>query len=213
MGRRSKHFTLAERQAAAKHLQHVRRQTPQYVLSFYICTQLKLYRYKELSKGYRHNAYWKAHGRQGSTPSSLPPALLKQALQALPINAPLFSEASKDADRLDETGLEVWDTGPPYATPSDVLSETEGEIKHTERLVEVMHGRYVRMAREVWADRQSKPNYDFQLALAHAVEEWEIGRIFVEEDTNGHREHAMAKVWLQWLAREAYSIDRHIKTL
>lgn len=163
-------------------------------------------------KGYRHNAYWRARGRQGSTPSSLPPALLEHALLKLPINAPLFGEASKGADRLDETGLEMWDIGPPYATP-DALSDTEGEIRYTERLVEVMHGRHVRMAREVWADRQSDRNYNFQLALAHAVEEWEAGYIFVDKymEADSHRERVMANLWLQWLARDAYSLYEHIK--
>jgi hypothetical protein len=42
--------------------------------------------------------------------------------------------------------------------------------------------------------------------LDDTIMQWEIGKLFVAHYEDGHREHAMAKLWLQWVAQEAMSI-------
>ncbi|KAF8224140.1 hypothetical protein L208DRAFT_1205712, partial [Tricholoma matsutake] len=75
----------------------------------------------------------------------IPEALISVALQQLPTELALFRNAAKSADLLDETGLDDWDTGPPYITgpPSD----TSGEQAFTQCLIEVMHGHHLQMQR------------------------------------------------------------------
>ena len=42
--------------------------------------------------------------------------------------------------------------------------------------------------------------------LDDAIMQWEKVKLFVAHYEDGHREHAMAKLWLQWVAQEAMSI-------
>ena len=42
--------------------------------------------------------------------------------------------------------------------------------------------------------------------LDHTIMQWETGKVFVDHYEDGHRECAMAKLWLQWVAQEAISI-------
>ena len=42
--------------------------------------------------------------------------------------------------------------------------------------------------------------------LDDAIMQWETGKLFVAHYEDGHQEHAMAKLWLQWLAQGAVSI-------
>lgn len=175
--------------------------------------------HKERSKNYRQAAYRKAHGRQGSTPSTrgtsriytLPLALLAQAQMELPAEATLFQEAAKGADKLDESGLDEWDAGPPYAT--GMKTDTLVEMRFTLRLVEVMHGRRTRMARERWARWLEIPDFDFEQSFYNAVQNWEEANTFVESYLDGHRERVMAGLWLQWLAREAHSLYTHLNQI
>jgi hypothetical protein len=102
-------------------------------------------------------AYKHRHGRQGTDttkilltrPSAqevLDPALVTLALMPLP-DTYLFHEALCGEDALDESELGVWDAKPPYplsSTPEDSTAERE----FTRRLVEVMHGRRLRMQEE-----------------------------------------------------------------
>lgn len=88
---------------------------------------------KVLISKQRYNAYWRMHGRQGSSQQNqtrLPRDLIALALQELPIYSKFFRDASNSADLLDETGMDEWDGGPPYVTgpPSD----TTREVLYTE---------------------------------------------------------------------------------
>lgn len=42
--------------------------------------------------------------------------------------------------------------------------------------------------------------------LDDAIMQWETGKLFVAHYEDGHQEHTMAKLWLQWVAQEAMSI-------
>jgi hypothetical protein len=129
-------------------------------------------------------------------------------LEPLPEASALFREASESAENLDETGLEIWDTGPPY--PLGPSSDSQKEKDFTERLVEVMHGRRLRIQREQCAQRPTAGIEVLMEDLEHTVTEWDLGRRFMEVYDDGHRELAMARLWRQWLAREAYRINAMI---
>jgi len=51
----------------------------------------------------------------------MPSELIAEASQELPHNSPLFKDAAKSANLLDETSLDTWDSGPSYpmGPPSD----------------------------------------------------------------------------------------------
>jgi hypothetical protein len=109
---------------------------------------------------------------------------------------------------LDETGMDDWDGGPPYVTgpPSD----TPREVQFTERMKEVVHGRHVRLQKDVEVVWQQQSISDLKVLLHGAIGEWEVGRRFLTEYEDGHRERAMAEVWLQWVARRAYDLHLEI---
>lgn len=162
---------------------------------------------KALAKAQRYKAYHTAHGRQGSsTPRQLPRPLLIDATKPLPEDSYLFRQAMQGTQLLDETGLDVWDTGPPF--PTGPPSGTPRELTHTKRLVEVMHGRRARMQRE----REAKETGVSQQALKErgdaALEAWHIANTFMEHYNDGHRELTMARLWVQWLAREVFEYHR-----
>ncbi|KAF9469488.1 hypothetical protein BDZ94DRAFT_1242505 [Collybia nuda] len=103
---------------------------------------------------------------------------------------------------LDETGLDMWDTGPPY--PTGPPSSTPQELVHTKRLAEVMHGRWVRMQREREAAEAGISRQVLRERSEMALEAWHVATAFMELYDDGHRELTMAQLWLQWLARETY---------
>lgn len=169
----------------------------------------------------RFNAYWRQHGRQGTSsdqhaplpvaPSPpytasplllLPPALLAEATLPLPETSFLFREAARSADALDETGLDSWDDGPPYALGPP--SNSTSEMHHTQCLEQVMHGRFTRMRREGQNRQEQLSREQLEEELESAVRCWDEGRAFIEQYEDGHRELAMARLWRQWLARDAH---------
>jgi hypothetical protein len=201
MGRRAKSFTLAEKQTVAKAKQYERRQGERYVIfpfpgvrNYY---QHLIFSAKELLYIQRYNAYWKAHGRQGTSGKGghtqrrrlshyphIPEALVSAALQPLPTDSALFKDAARSADLLDETGLDKWDTGPPYATGTP--SDTPGERAFTQRLIEVMHGRRLRMQKE---EEQSWCNVSYEVLIERmgvGITVWGVGRVFVAQYQDGH---------------------------
>jgi hypothetical protein len=109
---------------------------------------------------------------------------------------------------LDETGLDDWDSGPPYVTGPP--SNTPHEVRFTERLKEVVHGWRVRLQKEEEVVWQQHTVSDLTVLLSAAVDEWETGRQFLMEYEDGHREREMAEVWLQWVARQAYDLYSEI---
>lgn len=109
---------------------------------------------------------------------------------------------------LDETGLDDWDGGPPYA--SGPPSDTPRELQFTERLKEVVHGRRVRLQRDEEVVWQQLTMSDLKVLFNAAIDEWEVGHRFLAVYTDGHRERVMAEVWLQWVARRAYDLHSEI---
>lgn len=109
---------------------------------------------------------------------------------------------------LDETGLDDWDGGPPYATGQP--SDTPHEVQFTERMKEVVHGRRVRLQKEEEVVLQQLSISDLTVLLSVAIDEWEVGHQFLTKYKDGHRELAMAEVWLQWAARRAYDLHSEI---
>ena len=110
---------------------------------------------KELLYAQQYNACWKAHGCLATSSKAnhtspqlpvIPEALISAALQQLPTQSALFRDAAKSADLLDETGLDDWDTGPPYVTGQPL--DTSGEQAFTQHLIEVMHGCHLQMQRD-----------------------------------------------------------------
>lgn len=109
---------------------------------------------------------------------------------------------------LDETGLGDWDDGPPYV--SGPPSDTPREVQFTERMTEVVHGRHIRLQKNEEVVWQSLTILDLTMLLSAAIDEWEVGRRFLAEYNDGHRECVMAAVWLQWVARRAYNLHLEI---
>jgi len=104
--------------------------------------------------------------------------------------------------------LDDWDSGPPYVTGPQ--SGAPREVQFTERLKEVVHGRHVRLQKEKEVVWQQLTLSELTALLYAAIDEWEVGHRFLTEYEDGHRERAMAGVWLQWVARRAYNIHSEI---
>ncbi|OAX32296.1 hypothetical protein K503DRAFT_670867, partial [Rhizopogon vinicolor AM-OR11-026] len=67
------------------------------------------------------------------------------ATQPLP-NSYLFHQSLTDSDLVDESDLSQWDNPPPYHSPP--LKDTPDEVRFTQNLLDVVHGRRLRLERE-----------------------------------------------------------------
>ncbi|KAH7918048.1 hypothetical protein BV22DRAFT_967080, partial [Leucogyrophana mollusca] len=76
---------------------------------------------------------------------SLPTTLLTWARIPLP-DTRLFHETCQSAEAVDESDLPQWDFDPPYHSPEP--PDTAAEVRFTENLIDVMHGRRCRQERE-----------------------------------------------------------------
>ncbi|KII90982.1 hypothetical protein PLICRDRAFT_28849 [Plicaturopsis crispa FD-325 SS-3] len=148
----------------------------------------------------------------------LPNSLVEMALRPLPESAPLFVEALSSPDALDEGGLEQWDDDPPYLSPPP--PETPSEDNYTARLVEVMHGRRLRIERARVAARLAEFSRDedgLRTTLASELEEmlvkWEALELFTAGDSSCSRHRRMAEHLLQWRARLVYSAHQELELL
>ncbi|KAH7903933.1 hypothetical protein BJ138DRAFT_1119906 [Hygrophoropsis aurantiaca] len=147
MGRKPKYHSPEERLAAS------RAQKAQYAGSV---------RGRMKRKDSNAVAYMRSHGRRAAynaSPAiyaanrrlkSLPPALIALAATALP-TSDIFYDALQGCTVLDESELIPWDYEPPYAMaePPDIPDEA----LHTEKLVDILHGRRCRQERERRIDR------------------------------------------------------------
>ena len=134
----------------------------------------------------------------------MPSKLITEASRELPHYSPLFKDAAKSADLLDETGLDTWDSGPPY--PTGPPSDNPRKLAFTKRLEEVMHGRRMHMLREQQQRWSDIPTETLCEKMNRGIMEWESGESVIAEYNGGHRECAMARIWLQWIAREVHGI-------
>jgi hypothetical protein len=167
-------------------------------------------------------AYKRKNGRQGAGPSNasdvLCPSLVALALMPLP-DTHLFHEALCSTDELDEAGLGVWDLEPPYA----LLSISKWGVAESEKLVEVMHGRRLRMQREHEKQRDqlyghvpSVLKMEIYGDMVAALRRWEAAERVVEggiseSSEGGLQAFRMAQHYLQWQARTVYMLyDKYI---
>ncbi|GLB44087.1 hypothetical protein LshimejAT787_1600170 [Lyophyllum shimeji] len=186
MGRRAIHLSLADRQAAAKEKQHERRD------STHSKDLIQVQRYTAYWKKNGRQGSSKPSQpvvidssppklatiphlqtpgtslrSRGSATQPPPAELVTMALLPMPEASSFFQQASRSADLLDETGLKIWDAGPPYL--SGPSSDTLRELEFIRRLEEVMHGRRTRLLRECEVTRASLPPSVVQEALVQAV--------------------------------------------
>lgn len=114
-------------------------------------------RAKALRVEQNQRAYSRKHGRKGpacSSPSVSAPLVPSHIQQTAEFPLPtsyLFLEATRSADALDESELSVWDSLPPYDAPAPRNAFVDRT--YTENLMDVMHGRRLRQARERQAAR------------------------------------------------------------
>lgn len=181
------------------------------------------------SRSIRNQAYYqRTHGRRGASTTELPS--LDSALLPLPLSQPtptaqlpahlisqalvplppshsfLFQEALASAENLDESDLAQWDADPPYIA-SEIPSDTPSEIRFTERLVEVMHGRRLRQQRECDMGRNARfigrtrdqKARELQQEIFRVLGRWQTLELYLPSYKGGAREVRMASHLHEWL--------------
>jgi hypothetical protein len=159
-------------------------------------------------------AYAKRHGRRGPhTFKILSEAPLTSSLfhfAALPLpNSYLFHQSLAGSNLIDESDLLQWDKPPPYNFPNP--PDSPEEERFTQNLVDVMHGRYLRVERESCAhrtamysmgesDRLLKEIRDMQKSLSAGWNELHtcVSRL---QASVTRRHKIMAECYCQWVAR------------
>ncbi|KAG1729201.1 uncharacterized protein EDB91DRAFT_1085813 [Suillus paluster] len=151
-------------------------------------------------------------------PSPLPSSILTLANLPLP-NSFLFHQALRGSHLIDESDLPQWDKPPPYtSTPPP---DTPAEAQFTRNLVDVMHGRRLRLEREGVVVRGRK----FEIGEIGAgrgalreverrlLDEWEWGKEFVKSGDICERHRIMAECWRQWQARRIFRYRQEADSL
>lgn len=172
------------------------------------------HRGRTIRKAQNARAYVKHHGRRGARtafqvsepPNSLTSSLLLLATLPLP-DSYLFHQYYAGSDLIDESDLSQWDKPPPYDHP--VPPDSPEEARFTENLVDVMHGRYLRIQREACGHRAdmykaggtSKILTEIREVEKRMVASWEGLCVCVTNLQGCLRHELMAKCYLQGLAR------------
>ncbi|KAJ7239576.1 hypothetical protein B0H12DRAFT_1228040 [Mycena haematopus] len=135
----------------------------------------------------------------------------------LPENEPLFKEALRSADALDESDLMRWKTEPPFVEDDDTTDPySAGYLKYTHSLTHVLHG--VRLREQNAEDLRWRAKFaeDGWVAALHDLKEevqlllerWErmedLSTRRPYHPFHASREHAMFQVYVQWLARTIF---------
>jgi hypothetical protein len=107
----------------------------------------------------------------------IPSKLITEASRELPYYSPLFKDAAKSADLLDETGLDTWDSGLPY--PTGPPSDNPRELAFTKCLEEVMHRWCMHMLREQQQRWSNIPTKTLCKKMNRGIMEWESGEVVV----------------------------------
>lgn len=178
---------------------------------------------KSLRRAQNARAYAKTHCRRTRTNTlhvftPLPAGLVVLAATPLPETSSLFHQALEDPGAIDESDLPQWDAWPPYNyTPPP---DTSAESRFTKNLEEVMHGRRLRLEREVHTERARRYNAGkaARAALANEIQEdlralignWiTLQEVIVSLPANTCERHrVMAASLLQWQARAAHALHR-----
>ena len=75
---------------------------------------------------------------------------------------------------------------------------------------EVVHGRCVGLQKDKEVVWQQLSVSDLMVLLSAAIDEWEVECQFLTEYKDRHWKYAMAEVWLQWVAQQAYDLRSEI---
>ncbi|KAJ7917137.1 hypothetical protein B0H13DRAFT_1870656 [Mycena leptocephala] len=141
----------------------------------------------------------------------------------LPNHEPLFRDALRSADALDEGGLSLWKTEPPFAEDEDSMDPySAGYLTYTHSLVLVMHG--IRLREQNARNAEWRAEFlekGWKVAMAELREEvrgllqrWEIVTKLSREGFyhpyHDSREYTMLTHYRQWLARTIFSLY-HLK--
>jgi hypothetical protein len=86
-------------------------------------------------------------------PPVLPDRLITMAKISFP-NTPIFQEAFRSADAMDESELPPYELDPPYMPPS-YPTDTKREQDYTDKMVEVLHKRLMR-ERQTFEDHRMR---------------------------------------------------------
>ncbi|KAJ7243828.1 hypothetical protein B0H12DRAFT_1236310 [Mycena haematopus] len=162
-----------------------------------------------------------------SIPGLPPPSTEIEELynKPLPENEPLFGEALRSADALDESDLMRWKTEPPFVEDDDTTDPySAGYIKYTHSLTHVLHGVRLREqnAEDLrWRSRFAEDGceaalHDLKEEVHHLLERWErmkdLSTRRPYHPFHASREHAMFQLYIQWLARTIFH-KYHLKFL
>ncbi|KAG0701324.1 hypothetical protein DFH29DRAFT_927287 [Suillus ampliporus] len=153
--------------------------------------------------------------------NTLPSTILALATLPLP-NSFLFHQALSGSPLIDESDLPQWDKPPPYDSPPP--PDTPDEAQFTRNLVDVMHGRRLRMEREACARRAVMFERGEIRALREVVREgeervmgeWGLDKVGVGGDGCVgvcERHRVMAECYRQWQARRMVKYRREAELL
>ncbi|KAJ7078553.1 hypothetical protein B0H15DRAFT_954452 [Mycena belliarum] len=208
MGRRAKHRSLAQQAAASREssLKYIR--SPQGQIA-------------------RAAPRRQAHPRkQVPPPPSIVPnvptptqRMVELYSQVLPLDEPLFKEALRSPDALDESDLARWKEEPPFVEDEDTTDPfTTGYLAFTKSLVAVVHG--VRLREQNTRDvelREAIQTKGRDAVVAQLQQEvtalwgcWErvdtLLRTRKYHPYHQSREFTMLEHYLQWLARTIFHL-------
>ncbi|KAK7014190.1 hypothetical protein R3P38DRAFT_3205774 [Favolaschia claudopus] len=134
--------------------------------------------------------------------------------QPLPLDSPLFAQALRSADALDESDLGRWKAEPPFEEDEDRMDpHSEGYLRFTKSLSAVLHGVRLREQRLRDTSLQEEVVRKGLQAILRSIQV-EVGELLlcwgrVESLLGAQRYHpfhqsrefAMLEHYLQWLAR------------
>lgn len=179
------------------------------MFSAHLCCRGKITRQLQNAR-----AYAKRHGRRGphtssnDYPDSISTTLAIFATRPLP-NSYLFHQSFAGSDLIDESDLTQWDNPPPYHSPPP--RDTPDEVQFTQNILDVMHGRQLRLERESYARRAAIFKAGGIAQAQKAVEEarkgviqvchWDELHTYVSNLQACTRHKVMAECYLQWQAR------------
>ncbi|KAJ7722724.1 hypothetical protein DFH07DRAFT_783732 [Mycena maculata] len=170
MGRSAKHLSLAEKASANRESTSKYSRSPQ-------------------SRTTRTASRRPAHQRKCPLPpqrtlSNLPmptPRMLELSNQVLPFGSPLFKQALRSADALDESDLPRWKEAPPFVEDDDAMDPySAGYLAFTKSLVEVLHGVRLR-------DQNAR---DIELRMGVSTKGLALVMHGLQEE--------VAKMWVRW---------------
>ena len=148
----------------------------------------------------------------------LPPELITLATAPLP-DSHLFHEALSSGDALDESELQFWESGPPFAQPEP--ADTAQELRFTINLTHVFLGQKSRLENHAKARRKyryaagdlEKVMAELQATAVRAFQEWVRVKNCVAAECTARRHREMAEAVLRWHARIAYSYYQEVGAL